>query len=71
VLDHVAPDVDLAGGPVCRVVQDHPGLRPHQLVGPSNADLLKTDEFLRLKPGANPTKPVFTTTIREPILTNS
>jgi hypothetical protein len=53
------------------LISPDPGLRPHQLVGPSNADLLKTDEFLRLKPGANPTKPVFTTTIREPILTNS
>ena len=41
VLDHVAPDVDLAGGPVSRAVQDHPRLRPHQLVRPTNADLLE------------------------------
>ena len=42
VIDHVAANVDLSGRPVGRAVQDHPRLRPHQLVGPANADLLET-----------------------------
>jgi hypothetical protein len=42
VIDHVAANVDLSGRPVGRAVQDHSRLRPHQLVGPANADLLET-----------------------------
>ena len=41
VVDHVAPHVDLPGRPVGGAVQDHSGLRPHQLVSPPNTDLLK------------------------------
>ena len=44
VIYHVAPDVDLTGGPVGRAVQDHPRLRPHQLVRPANADLLESKD---------------------------
>ena len=44
VIYHVAPDVDLTGGPVGRAVQDHPRFRPHQLVRPANADLLESKD---------------------------
>jgi hypothetical protein len=40
VVNHVTPHVDLAGRPVGGAVQDHSGLRPHQLVSPPNTDLL-------------------------------
>lgn len=41
VVDHVSAHVDLPLRPVGRRVQDHPGLRPKQLVRQAETDLLQ------------------------------
>lgn len=48
VVDHVSPNIDLPRGPVCWTIEYHPGLRPHQLVSPSQTYLLEKLTYLKL-----------------------
>ena len=50
VVHHVTPNVDLAHRPIGRSVQNHPRLRPEQLVRQAEADLLEKGRKLQWPP---------------------